>query len=215
MTLYTRSEEVVHSITHGIGMVLAIVGLVVLTVLASLRGDAWHVVSCSLFGATLVLLYCASTLYHAIPGPRIKNVLRTLDHSAIFLLIAGTYTPFALVTLRGPWGWSLFGVVWGLAALGIAFEWAAPGRWPTLSLVLYVLTGWVALVAIKPLFDALPLGGFLLLIGGGVGYTAGVLFFVWERLPFNHAVWHVFVLLGSVLHYWAVLLYVVPGPPSS
>ncbi len=209
---YTLGEEVAHGVTHGVGIVLAIGGLTVLVAFAALRGTAWHVVGAAVYGATLVLAYTASTVYHAIPTsfPRAKHVLRVLDHSAIFLLIAGTYTPFTLVNLRGPWGWTLFGVVWGLAVLGIIFEATLIGRWRVLSVAFYVVLGWLVLIAARPLASSVATGGLVLLIGGGVAYTAGVAFYAWQRLPYHHAVWHGFVLVGSTLHFFAVLFYVVP-----
>jgi hemolysin III len=209
---YTVAEEIAHAITHGVGLLLSVAGLVVLIILASAHGDAWHVVSCSIFGATLVLLYAASTLYHAIPSPRAKEVLRVLDHAAIFLLIAGTYTPFVLVNLRGGWGWSLFGVVWGLAALGVVLEAVAKQRVKVLSLVLYLGLGWLVAIAIKPLLENVATGGIVLLVLGGLAYSGGVVFYIWRRLPYHHAVWHLFVLAGSVLHFFAVLFYVIPLP---
>jgi hemolysin III len=204
-------EELANSLTHGCGALLAVVGMVVLVTLAALHGDAWDVVSCSIYGAAMVVLYTASTLYHGITAPRAKRVLRVVDHSAIFLLIAGTYTPFTLVTLRGPWGWSVFGVVWGLAAAGIFLEIVFPGRWPALALTLYITMGWVAVVAVKPLLLVLPTGGLVLLVLGGLAYTGGIGFYAWKNLPYGHALWHLFVLAGSVLHFFAILLYVVPA----
>ena len=207
---YSVAEEIAHAITHGVGLLLSIAGLVLLIVLASLHGDAWHIVSCSIFGATLVLLYAASTFYHAIPSPRAKEVLRVLDHAAIFLLIAGTYTPFVLVNLRGGWGWTLFGVVWGLAVLGVVLEAVAKQRVKVLSLVLYLGLGWLVAIATKPLLENVATGGIVLLVLGGLAYSGGVVFYVWRKLPYHHAVWHVFVLAGSVLHFFAVLFYVIP-----
>jgi hemolysin III len=206
---YTLGEEIANSITHGVGGLLAIAGLVVLTTFAALRGSAWHVVACTIFGATMVLLYAISTLYHAIQHPRAKAVLRVLDHSAIFLLIAGTYTPFTLVNLRGPWGWSLFGVIWGLALLGIVFQIGLLRR-PVISVLLYIAMGWTVLVAMKPLIGAVATGGIVLLVSGGLAYTVGIVFYASRQLPYGHAVWHLFVLAGSVLHFFAILFYVVP-----
>jgi len=208
---YTRGEELANSLTHGVGALLAVGGLAVLVTFAVLRGDVWHVVACSIYGAAMVVLYTASTLYHAVSGPRAKSALQVFDHAAIFLLIAGTYTPFTLVSLRGPWGWSLFGTVWGLAVVGIIIEIVFPGRWPALSLVLYVAMGWVGVVAVKPMLSALPSEGLLLLLFGGLAYTGGIVFYVWKRLPYGHAIWHVFVLAGTVFHFFAVLFYVVPA----
>jgi hemolysin III len=209
---YTLVEEIVHAITHGVGLLLSMAALVILVVLASLYGDAWHIVSVSIYGSTLVLLYAASTFYHALPMPRAKGVLQVLDHASIYLLIAGTYTPFTLVNLRGGWGWAIFGVVWGLALLGVAMEAFARQFSRSISLVLYIATGWTAAVAVKPLFAAVPTGGLVLLVAGGVAYTGGVVFYCWRSLPYNHAIWHVFVVAGSVLHFFAVLLYVIPRP---
>jgi hemolysin III len=207
---YSLGEEIANSISHGVGALLAVVGLVVLTVVAALRGNVWHIVGCSVFGAALVLVYTTSTLYHSVQHPRAKAVFRALDHSAIFILIAGTYTPFALVSLHGPWGWSLFGVIWGLAVLGIILQMGVLGRGTAASVLLYVGMGWVVVIVIKPLLDAVALGGIMLLLIGGVAYTAGTGFYVWRRLPYHHALWHGFVLLGSVSHFFAVLLYVIP-----
>ncbi|HHW76729.1 MAG TPA: hemolysin III family protein [Xanthomonadaceae bacterium] len=211
---YTLGEEIANSVIHGVGIVLGIAGLGVLTAFASLHGDAWHIVGCSIFGAALILLYTASTLYHSIPLPRVKTVLRTLDHSAIFILIAGTYTPFLLVNLRGPWGWSLFGVIWGLALVGIVFRIVRGRRSTLLSVGLYVGMGWAVVAAIQPLLNNVAPGGLLLLLVGGLAYTLGVVFYVWKRLPYHHAVWHGFVLAGSIFHFFAILFYVIPlaGP---
>ena len=207
---YTLGEEIANSITHGIGLVLSIVGLAVLTAYASLYGSAWHIISCVIFGTTLVLLYTASTLYHSIQTPRVKQVMRVLDHSAIFLLIAGTYTPFTLVSLRGPWGWTLFGIVWGLAAVGILFQTTLLQRWVVASILLYVGMGWVVVAAIKPLLAAVAPGGIILLVLGGLAYTSGIGFYVKRSMRYHHAIWHGFVLAGSVLHFFAVLFYVIP-----
>jgi len=203
-------EEIASSVIHGVGTLLAIAGLAVLTVFASFRGSAFHVVGCSMFGLTLVLLYTSSTLYHSISQPRAKAVFRALDHSAIFLLIAGTYTPFCLVNLRGPWGWSLLGVAWGLAVLCIVLRVALRRRPAAAFVGLYIGMGWCVLVAVKPLLAAVAPGGLQLLVSGGLVYTAGVAFYAWPRLPYHHAIWHGFVLVGSILHYFAVLFYVVP-----
>ena len=211
--LYTLGEEIAHSVIHGVGIVLSIGGLAVLVAFAALHGDAWSIVGSSIFGATLVLAYTASTVYHAIPGTfqRAKKVLRVLDHAAIYLLIAGTYTPFTLVNLRGPWGWTLFAVVWGMAVAGIIYKALLIGRWRVLSVGFYVAMGWLVLIAARPLGQSVAFGGLVLLIAGGVVYTAGVAFYAWARLPYHHAIWHGFVLAGSILHFFAVLLYVIPA----
>jgi hemolysin III len=207
-------ERIANSVTHGVGAVLAAGGLAVLVTAAALHGNAWHIVGCAIFGTALVLLYTASTLYHSIPNSRARRVLQAFDHSAIFVCIAGTYTPFTLVTLRGPWGWSLFGVVWAAAIGGIVQRAVMGRRAPIVRVVLYVAMGWVAVVAFKPLVAALASGGVALVIGGGVAYTLGILFYATDRRAYHHAIWHGFVLVGSVLHFLAVFLYVIPwgGP---
>ncbi|MBK8182515.1 MAG: hemolysin III family protein [Candidatus Competibacteraceae bacterium] len=207
---YTLGEEIANSVIHGVGIVFGIAGLGVLTAFASLYGDVWHVVGCSIFGAALILLYTTSTLYHGIPLPRVKAVLRTLDHSAIFILIAGTYTPFLLVNLRGPWGWSLLGLIWGLALLGIILRVRRGRRSTLLSVGLYISMGWAVVAAIEPMLKHVAPGGLLLLLSGGLIYTLGVVFYVWKRLPYHHAIWHLFVLAGSILHFFAILFYVIP-----
>ncbi|WP_448096491.1 PAQR family membrane homeostasis protein TrhA [Luteibacter yeojuensis] len=211
---YPYAEEVASSVIHGIGLVLSIAGLAVLVAFSAMYGGARAVVASSVFGTTLILLYTASTLYHSIPGDMAKRVLRTLDHIAIFLLIAGTYTPFTLLALPGAWGWGLFGTIWALAIIGSAAELGLLKRYRKAAVVMYVAMGWVAVVAIEPLRDNVQAGGLMLLFGGGLAYTAGVPFYMARRLPYHHAIWHFFVLAGSVLHYLAVLLYVIPGAPS-
>lgn len=206
----TTAEEVASSITHAAGGLLAAAGLTLMVVLAASAGDARRVAAVSVYGATLVFMYVASTAYHLVRPPRAKRVMRILDHASIYLLIAGTYTPVTLVTMRGGWGWGLFGVVWGLAAAGVTLKLFFVGRFELLSTVVYVAMGWVVVVALKPLLASLPMPGFWWLIGGGLAYTAGVAFFVWDRLPFNHAIWHLFVVAGSVCHFFAVLFYVLP-----
>jgi len=207
---YSIGEEIANSVTHGVGLILAIAGLAVLTAFASRLGNAWHVVSCTIFATTLILQYTFSTLYHSIQLPRAKSVMRVLDHSAIFLLIAGTYTPFMLVNLRGTWGWTLFGIVWTLALLGVLFQVSLLRRWQGISLALYIGMGWVIVIAIKPMIASVAPGGLILLLLGGLAYTSGVVFYLWERLHYNHAIWHGFVLAGSILHFFAVLFYVIP-----
>jgi hemolysin III len=209
-TQYTLGEEIAHCVTHGAGALLAIAGLAILVAFASLKGNAWHVVSVSVYGATLVLLFTSSTLYHGIVAPRAKAVLRHLDHAAIFLLIAGTYTPFALVNLRGPWGWTIFSVIWTLAVAGVLMQTRLIRRAKWVNALLYVLMGWLVIVAIEPLAAAVETGGLVLLVAGGLAYTLGTVFYVWKRLKFHHAIWHGFVLLGSALHFFAVLFYVIP-----
>ncbi|MGB2894815.1 MAG: hemolysin III family protein [Anaerolineales bacterium] len=212
---YSIGEEIANSVTHGVGVVLSIGGLAVLTAFASVLGNVWHIVSSSIFGGTLILLYASSTLYHSIQLPRVKRVLRVIDHSAIFLLIAGTYTPFTLVSLRGAWGWTLFGIAWGLAIIGIVFQVTRLRQWPLLSLALYVGMGWAVIFATKPLLAAIDPGGLTLLLVGGLFYTGGIVFYVWRSLPYHHAIWHVFVLAGSAFHFFAILFYVIPLAGSS
>ncbi|MFC4763960.1 PAQR family membrane homeostasis protein TrhA [Dyella koreensis] len=209
---YAFGDELASSVIHGIGILLSIAGLATLVAYAAMVGDARAVVSSAVFGTTLILLYTASTLYHSIPGELAKRVLRTLDHIAIFLLIAGTYTPFTLVALPGAWGWSLFGTIWVLAIAGSALELGVLKRYRKFAVLLYVAMGWVGMVAFKPLSAHLETGGMVLLIAGGVAYTLGVPFYLARRMPYHHAIWHFFVLAGSVLHYLAVLLYVIPDP---
>ena len=197
-----------NSITHLVGTALALAGLVVLLVVAARLGDPWKIVSFSLYGATLFALYGSSTLYHSLRG-RAKTIFRRLDHLAIYLLIAGTYTPFMLVTLRGGWGWSLFGVVWGLAIVGMALEFLPRRGARVLPVVIYLLMGWLVLIALLPLWHALPLMGLFWLLVGGLFYTVGVLFYnLDKRLRYAHGVWHLFVLAGSASHYFAILFYV-------
>jgi len=207
---FVAGEEIANSLTHGAGLLMGVAALVVMIVFAVQRGTALHVVSVSIYGATLVTLYAASTLYHALPDGRGKRVFGILDHAAIFLLIAGTYTPYTLVTLGGRWGWSMFGVTWGLAIVGILLETISRGRLRRLQLVMYLALGWIIVIAARPLVQSLSTGGLALLMAGGLFYTLGVTFFVWRRLRFHHAVWHVFVLGGSICHFFSVLLYVIP-----
>jgi hemolysin III len=207
----TLGEEIANSATHGAGLVASVAALVLLVVWAAATGDPWRIAAASVYGATLVLLYAASTLYHALHGPRVKAVFQRLDHAAIYLLIAGTYTPFVLVTLRGGWGWSLFGVVWGLALLGVVLKSVFGVRLAVLSTVVYVVMGWLVAIAAAPLAASLPTGGVRWLVAGGVLYTAGVIFFAWERVRYSHAVWHLFVLAGSAAHFCAVAQYALAG----
>ncbi|MCB2155220.1 hemolysin III family protein [bacterium] len=207
---YSPREEIANSITHGIGVFLSIAGLATLVTLASLGGDPWRIVSFSIYGATLVVLYLCSTLYHSFKAPRVKAVFRVLDHISIFLLIAGSYTPFVLVELRGPWGWSIFGVVWGLALVGVILKVFHTGRYEAVSITIYILMGWLIVIALKPLLAAVPVGCFVWMLVGGLAYTLGVIFYAMERIPYGHAIWHLFVLIGSVTHFVAIAVYVLP-----
>jgi hemolysin III len=208
---YSFGDEFASSVFHGIGIVLSIIGLTTLVAFSAQHGDARVVVASAVYGTTLILLYTASTLYHSISVAAAKPALRTLDHIAIFLLIAGTYTPFTLIALPGTWGWSLFTAVWTLALIGSALELGVLKRYRKFAVLLYVGMGWIGMIAFTPLSLHLQAGGMLLLIGGGVAYTLGVPFYLWRRLPYHHALWHAFVLTGSVLHFLAVLLYVIPA----
>jgi hemolysin III len=208
--LETPLEEVASAITHGVGTLLAVAGLVALVVLAGASGDTMRVVTLSIFGACLVLTYLASTLYHALPRGRWKYRALILDHASIYLLIAGSYTPVLLVVLYGTWGWTLLGIIWTTAAVGVVLKLFFVERFRLLSTMMYVVMGWILVVAIKPMLAVMPAGGWGWLVGGGVAYTLGVAFYLWERLPFNHAIWHLFVIAGSVCHFLLMLWYVLP-----
>jgi len=200
-------EEIANSVSHGVGLVAALVAVPILIVAAVRRGDAAGIVGASVFAGTMVLLYLASTLYHALPRSKAKRLFKVLDHGAIFLLIAGTYTPFTLGVLRGGWGWTLFGLVWGLAVLGIVLKTVGSVRISWLSTCLYLGMGWLALIAIRPLWLRMPLSGLAWLVAGGLAYTAGVAFFTAERLRYSHFIWHLFVLTGTCCHFFAVFWY--------
>ncbi len=208
---YTKGEEIANSVTHGVGALISIAGLVLLVVFSALYGNAWHVVSSSVYGSSLLILYLSSTLYHSIQGRRVKSFFRILDHSSIYILIAGTYTPFTLVSLNGPWGWSLFGMIWGLAVAGIIFKVFFINRFGVLSVIIYVLMGWMIVIAIRPVVDAVPMGGLALIVAGGLCYTSGLVFYAWKKLKYAHMIWHLFVIAGSVFHYFAVMFYVIPS----
>jgi hemolysin III len=205
----SKGEEIANSISHGIGLLGALTVTPILIVVASRRGDATGVVAASVFGATMILMYLMSTLYHALPNSRAKWVFHTLDHCAIYVLIAGTYTPFTLVVIGGGLGWSMFGAIWGLAIVGIVFKAVGRMRHPVLSTTLYVVMGWLLIVAIKPLWHQLPLWGVIWLAAGGIAYTLGVAFFAATELRYSHLVWHLFVLAGTTCHFIAVLKYAI------
>jgi len=204
------SDILANAITHGVGAALAIAGAAWL-VIASTRGTVWQIVSCSVYATSLVLVYLCSTLYHSLVRSRARHVLQVLDHSAIYLLIAGTYTPFTLVSLHGTLGWWLFGIVWGLAVAGVVFKSFATGRFAVASALIYLFMGWFVIFAIRPLIHAISWDGMFWIAAGGIFYTLGILFFAYDRLRYFHALWHVFVMAGSVMHYFAVLFYVVPN----
>ncbi len=201
-------EEIANSLTHGFGLALSLAGFVALVVVAALHGGVLNIVSCTVYGATLVCLYAASTMYHSARAPRWKRTLKIVDHSCIYLLIAGTYTPFTLVVLRGGWGWTLFGMVWGLAVFGIILKLWFVDCFPILSTACYLMMGWLIVIAVKPLLSTVPVPALLWLVAGGLAYSAGVVFFALPRLRYSHAVWHGFVLAGSIFHYVAILRYV-------
>ena len=206
---YKLGDILANAITHGIGAVFAVAGAVYL-IAASTRGTVWLVVSCSVFSGTLVLVYVCSTLYHSLVRTRARHVLQVLDHSSIYLLIAGTYTPFTLIALRGPLGWFIFCVVWSLAIAGVVFKSFAVARFAVASAVVYLFQGWFIVVAVRPLLHAIGWHGMIWLGAGGLAYTLGIVFFALDRLRYFHAAWHLFVLAGSVAHYFAILFYVVP-----
>lgn len=212
--VYHFLEELLNSLSHGVGAGLSIAGMVVLIVLAADMGDAWKVVSFSIFGASLTLLYLSSTLYHGFRRPALKRAFKMLDHCAIYLLIAGTYTPFLLVNLRGPVGWTLFGVIWSLALAGIALKVVYGHRFKLLRVGIYLAMGWLILVASADLAASLNGLAMKLVVAGGIVYTLGVVFYLGNRIPFNHAIWHLFVVGGSVCHFYAVYYGVLPFSPS-
>jgi hemolysin III len=204
-SLFNRREEIANAITHGIGSILAITALVILIVFSALQGTASHVVGFTIFGVTMVILYTASTLYHSLTHAKAKDLFRKFDHMSIFLLIAGTYTPFCLAALPGWIGWTIFGIVWGCAVLGIVMKAFYTGKKEKLSTFLYVMMGWVIIPAIKPLYDSVSLTVFILLILGGVFYTMGTYFFLKDKKQYYHSIWHLFVLAGSVFHFFSVI----------
>ena len=208
---FTIEEEIWNSITHGIGAGLAIAGLISLVVLGSVYGDIWHITSFSIYGSTLVLLYLASTLYHGTQIPKVKQILRVFDHAAIYLLIAGTFTPFLLITLHGTFGWTMLAVVWGVAVLGIAFRIIFVGRFDHLATMSYIAMGLLIIIPFKEMMATIPADGIALIVAGAFLYMAGVIFYVWKIVPYNHAIWHLFVIGGSVCHYFAILFHVLPA----
>jgi len=203
---YSPVEELVNAITGGVGLVLSVAGLAVLVTLAAVYADAWAVTAAAVYGTTLIAGYATSTLYHAVRNPQCKLTLRKWDHAAIFTLIAGTYTPITLVNLRGPWGWTLFGVIWGLAVAGIIMKIWLTGRFIKLSTAIYIAMGWMVVVAAKPMLSGvMPRVSLWLLLAGGLCYTGGAIFYMRKRMPFHHAVWHLFILAGSITHWLAIL----------
>ncbi len=207
---YTIEEEIANSITHGAGWLFAVVALVLLIIFSSLKGDPWLIVSCTIYGTGLVFLFAGSTLYHSIQKPRAKEILKIIDHSAIFFLIAATYTPFTLTVIRGPWGWSLFGVVWGGFIFGTIFKVFFTGKLKWLSVLIYIVLGWCAVLAIGPLLRVLPLEGLLFLLAGGIAYTLGAIIYGKRGVKYSHAIWHIYVLFGSFFHFCSIFFYVIP-----
>ena len=206
---YSPIEEKINIISHAIGFILSIVALVLLVIHANLHGDAWHIVSFSIFGASLIILYAASTLYHSAKNPELRNRLKIIDHASIYVLIAGSYTPLTLVTLHGTIGWVVFGTSWGLALTGIILKLFFTGKYNLISTIMYVLMGWVIVFAIKPLINNLPLKGLLWLFAGGMSYTIGAVLYSIKKIKFNHALFHMFVLVGSFCHFMSVFFYVL------
>lgn len=209
---YSIGHEIANAITHGIGGGLSVAGLSVMVTFAVIYGDTWRVVSSAIYGSSLVILYLASSLYHGISHEGAKKIFKIIDHASIYLLIAGTYTPFTLVSLRekSDWGWILFCVIWGLAFLGVFLVGLFPKRFSNIRVLVYLAMGWLCLFAIGDIWKAIGYGGIVWLVAGGLSYTIGVIFYLWDRLPFNHAIWHLFVLSGSICHFFAILLYVLP-----
>ena len=208
---YSPIEEKINTISHAIGFILSIVALVFLVTYANLHGDVWHIVSFSIFGASLITLYAASTFYHSAKKPESRNRLKIIDHASIYVLIAGTYTPFTLVTLNGTIGWVIFGTTWGLALTGIILKLFFTGKYDLISTTMYVSMGWVIVFAIKPLINNLPLQGLLWLFAGGIFYTIGAILYSIKKIKFNHAIFHMFVLIGSFCHFMSVFFYVLPS----
>jgi hemolysin III len=208
---YAPAEERINIVSHAAGLILSIVGLMLLLGHATLNGNMWHVVSFSIFGASLIMLYAASTFYHSAKKQESRNRLRIIDHAAIYILIAGTYTPFALVTLNGSTGWVIFGVTWGLAVSGITLKLFFTGKYELLSTMMYVFMGWVIIFAVKPLIQNFSTEGIAWLLAGGIAYTVGAIIYSFKKIKFNHAIFHVFVLIGSISHFLSVYLYVLPG----
>lgn len=205
LTPYSRREELANAITHGIGAALSIAALVILIVNTSLNGHAWDIVTFTIYGTTLVILYIMSTLYHSFTHPGVKRLFRKFDHMAILLLIAGTYTPYCFTVLHGWIGWTLLGIVWSCAAIGIVLKAFFTGRFETVSVILYIVMGWACILAIKPLYDTMSLHAFIFLVTGGLFYTAGTLFYTRDSIPYNHSIWHLFVLTGSIFHFFSIL----------
>jgi hemolysin III len=210
VTRHITADELANTLTHGIGLVSSIFGFVILLILAVLRGGIWQILGCAIFGATLVCLYAASTFYHGASSPRAKRALMIFDHSAIYLLIAGTYTPFLLVNLRGSWGWSLLAIIWSMAVVGILFKLWFADRFPVISVSAYVAMGWLGVIAARQVYTHVPLTGVVWIVLGGLAYSVGVVFYACKKIPHHHVIWHLLVMTGSACHYIAILYSVFP-----
>ncbi|WP_458126355.1 PAQR family membrane homeostasis protein TrhA [Paenibacillus sp. Z3-2] len=207
---YSRREEVANAVTHGIGAALSVAALVILIVFSSMKGTALHVVSFTIYGITMLLLYTSSTLVHAWKDGKVKDLFEIFDHSSIYLFIAGSYTPLLFIAVRGTLGWTLFGIIWGIALFGVIFKAFFTKKFLFMSTIFYIAMGWLIVIAWQPLMAAIPTGGIVLLVAGGLMYTLGTLFYMWRGFPYHHAIWHLFVLAGSILHFFMVLLYLTP-----
>ena len=210
LTRHITADEIANTLTHGCGLIASVVGFVILLILAILRGGTWQILGCGIFGATLVCLYAASTFYHGASSPRAKRILMVFDHCAIYLLIAGTYTPFLLVNLRGSWGWSLFAVVWSFAVVGILLKLWFADRFPILSVGAYLAMGWLGTIAAHQIHTHVPMTGIVWIVLGGLAYSIGVIFYACKKIPYHHVIWHLLVMTGSACHYVAILYSVFP-----
>ncbi len=206
---FTRKEEVVNAFTHGLGALLSIAGLVILIIFSSIHGTVWHVVSVTVYGVTMLIMYLSSTIVHALKDGRAKDIFLFIDHSSIYLFIAGTYTPILLVLLRGPIGWTLFGVIWGVSILGIIFKIFFVKRFMVVSTLIYIFLGWFIVFVWNPLAQEMAVRGLIFLVIGGILYSVGSIFYMWRGFPYHHAVWHLFVVAGSAFHFFAILFYIV------
>ncbi|WP_413379667.1 PAQR family membrane homeostasis protein TrhA [Alkalihalobacillus sp. 1P02AB] len=207
---FSKSEEIANAITHGIGAILSVAALVLLIVFSSLYGTAWHIVSFTIYGVTMLLLYISSTMLHSLPKGKGKDVFEILDHASIYLFIAGTYTPLMFIVVQGSLGWTIFGIVWGLAITGIVFKAYFVKRYLFVSTLFYIAMGWLVIIAINPIIEGLPTMGLYLLVGGGLSYTIGTVFYMWRGFKFHHAIWHLFVLAGSIMHFLLIFFFVLP-----
>jgi hemolysin III len=210
LVYYSETEEFFNRYTHGFGALLSLIGVIALVTMAYREHDIYRLISSCIYGGAMITFYCLSTAYHTVRKPYMRYVFRILDHASIYLMIAGSYTPFTLVTLRGPWGWSLFGMVWGLGTVGAVLKIFTAHKLRVIGPLIYIALGWSVVFALKPLSAGLPANGLMLLFAGGAAYTVGVIFYLWDRLPYNHAIWHLFVLTGSACHFGAIFYYVTP-----